>query len=264
MSPTNESLAVNIDFDRVAELYDRYVTADFDLAFWVDVARRSDAPRLELMCGTGRITLPILHAGLSIEGLDYSAGLLQVFRRKLDEEGLAAPLHHADARSFDLGKKYTLVFIGFHALAEVLANDDKARVLACVHRHLTDDGQLWLSIHNPVVRRAALDGEERVLGVFPMTDAREELQLSGRYRLDERTQIAQGAQTYSVKRDGVEVRRIALPIRFHLIAPDELAALLEASGLEIVERYGAYDGSPFDSATSPFFIVRCRAVANRP
>ena len=50
----------SIDFDRVADLYDAYVATDVDLGFWLDVIQRSDSPRIELMCGTGRITMAAL------------------------------------------------------------------------------------------------------------------------------------------------------------------------------------------------------------
>jgi len=50
----------SIDFDPVAHVYDLHLTATFDLAFWVEEARRHPGPRLEVMCGTGRISLPIL------------------------------------------------------------------------------------------------------------------------------------------------------------------------------------------------------------
>ena len=58
----------SIDFERIHDLYDPMVAdVTFDLPFWIEVARAASPPRLELMCGTGRITLPILAAGLEIE-----------------------------------------------------------------------------------------------------------------------------------------------------------------------------------------------------
>jgi hypothetical protein len=59
-----------IDFDRVSEFYDLYVHTEADVGFWKRVAGEAKPPRLELMAGTGRITLPLLEAGLSVEGID--------------------------------------------------------------------------------------------------------------------------------------------------------------------------------------------------
>ena len=49
----------SIDFDRVARWYDLYARATFDLAFWVEEARRHPGRRLELMCRTGRRSSPV-------------------------------------------------------------------------------------------------------------------------------------------------------------------------------------------------------------
>jgi SAM-dependent methyltransferase len=161
---------VNIDFDLVAEFYDVYVNCDFDLDFWRSTAQAMHGPRLELMCGTGRIAMAILRDGVAIEGLDYSVRLLDVFRSKLAGAGLETILHHGDARRFDLGQRYGLIFLGFHAIAEVISDRDKLDVFRDVHRHLADDGEFWISIHNPPQRRAGLDGIARPIGSYHLPD----------------------------------------------------------------------------------------------
>jgi SAM-dependent methyltransferase len=253
----NSSLAVNIDFDPVAEFYDYCVITTFDLGFWIEVARRSSSPRLELMCGTGRLTIPILQAGLLVEGLDYSRGLVEICRGKAFKFGLDLKLHLGDARDFDLAKKYELVFIGFHAISEVLTNEDKERVFRCVRRHLSDNGHFWISCHNPIVRRTTLDGKERVMGIFPVDYGDEELHFSGQFFLDTGTNIATGIQKYVIKRNGIGIEKRELSVRFHLISPDELTGVLERVGWIVDEQYGDYDFSPYNAEASPFFIVRC-------
>ena len=53
------------------ELYDLlFDSLDFDIPFWLDVARTAGGPVLELGCGTGRALLPILKAGIAIDGFD--------------------------------------------------------------------------------------------------------------------------------------------------------------------------------------------------
>jgi 2-polyprenyl-3-methyl-5-hydroxy-6-metoxy-1,4-benzoquinol methylase len=43
--------------------------------FWVDQARISGGPILELGCGTGKLSIPLFEAGFSVAGLDYSPAL---------------------------------------------------------------------------------------------------------------------------------------------------------------------------------------------
>ncbi|MCA1972941.1 MAG: class I SAM-dependent methyltransferase, partial [Caenispirillum sp.] len=68
----------------VAELYDDLLAGvPFgDLEVWTDLLRAAAAPALELACGTGRVLLPLLARGFVVEGLDVSAAMLAVCRRK--------------------------------------------------------------------------------------------------------------------------------------------------------------------------------------
>ena len=42
-----------IDYDRVADVYDLYVTSELDVSFYLEEAGRVQGKVLELMCGTG-------------------------------------------------------------------------------------------------------------------------------------------------------------------------------------------------------------------
>ena len=52
-------------------------TPQNDAAFYLEEAKISGGPVLELGCGTGRLALPLLEAGLEIHGLDASAAMLR-------------------------------------------------------------------------------------------------------------------------------------------------------------------------------------------
>jgi ubiquinone/menaquinone biosynthesis C-methylase UbiE len=89
-----------MDYDRVAHLYDAYVQTELDIPFFLEEAKKVGGPVLELMCGTGRVSLPLLEAGIDLTCADSPAGMLEVFRGKLEDEGLAAEVIQADACPF--------------------------------------------------------------------------------------------------------------------------------------------------------------------
>ena len=47
-----------------------------DVPFWRNLALQARGPVLELGCGTGRISLPLARAGVSLVGIDRSAPML--------------------------------------------------------------------------------------------------------------------------------------------------------------------------------------------
>jgi SAM-dependent methyltransferase len=247
----------SIDFDLVAPWYDAYVQVDLDKAFWVEQARQHTGRRLELMCGTGRLSLPILRAGMELTCVDYSAGLLSVFREKLAGAGIEAQLLHRDVRDLGLSG-FDYAFIGFHSFSELTAREDQLAALRSIRRALRPAGTLVLSLHNPVVRGPQLDSRWRGSGPFPLPGGGR-LEMKGRYLLDPNDGLAIGAQVYKeFDAGGVLLREVEMPIRFRLPSARELEALATEAGFAAHRWWGDYQSGPFERGRSPFIICELR------
>lgn len=71
------------------EFYDLlFETLDFDIPYWLKVAREAGGPLLELGCGTGRVLMRLLEAGADADGLDASVPMIEHFRAKAQPVGL--------------------------------------------------------------------------------------------------------------------------------------------------------------------------------
>ena len=72
----------NIDFNFVADIYDAYVAVDFDIDFFNQYAKAAKGKRLELMCGTGRVSVPLLKKGIdsTFQGLYQADASLAGFQ----------------------------------------------------------------------------------------------------------------------------------------------------------------------------------------
>ena len=82
------SLPGDDEYRLVAEFYD-YVAPyreRQDVAFFVQMARDSGGPVLEIGCGTGRVLIPTAQAATEIVGLDASPAMLARCREKLSRE----------------------------------------------------------------------------------------------------------------------------------------------------------------------------------
>jgi SAM-dependent methyltransferase len=70
-----------------ASLYDlEYGDHTEDVAFYVERARAARGPVVELGCGTGRLTIPLARAGVTVVGVDASDTMLDRLRTKLAAE----------------------------------------------------------------------------------------------------------------------------------------------------------------------------------
>jgi len=111
-----------------AELYEvLFHDLEFDRDFYVGLAREAGGPVLEVACGTGRVLLPCLQAGVDIDGLDLFPEMLDVLRHKAAERGLSPRLYQTDMRDFTLPRRFNLKYIG---------EDGNAHQPLMVHRAL--------------------------------------------------------------------------------------------------------------------------------
>ncbi len=247
----------SIDFDQVADLYDSYVQVDFDIEFWKQETHTTNGKVLELMCGTGRIGLPLIDAGVSYTGLDYCRNQITQFEYKLASGDRQARLIFADARRFDLDESYDLVFIGFSSLSEVVDNQDKIKVLEGVRAHLKPDGHFTFSLHNPSVRNLNLDQNHG----FNIDGGSRTLAFTARFKPPSSAGIVTGTQRYLIRdRAGNTLDERKLDVTFHLIPKDEIERLLAATGYRVDQMWGDYDRSEFTEA-SPFMIYRCSPLS---
>src|SRR5215471_11280820 len=86
-----------------ASLYDLlFERFDYGLDFYLELARSAGGPVLDLCCGTGRVLLPCLQAGLDVDGLDLSGALLARLREKAEKLGYRPQVYQANMTSFRL------------------------------------------------------------------------------------------------------------------------------------------------------------------
>jgi ubiquinone/menaquinone biosynthesis C-methylase UbiE len=90
--------------------------AQNDVSFYLSQAQMARGPVLEIGCGTGRVTIPLAEAGVEITGLDVSASMLAEANRKAQERGATVGWIEADARHFDLGRRFAFILMPFNTL----------------------------------------------------------------------------------------------------------------------------------------------------
>lgn len=230
----------------VADLYDFYVTATEDIPFFVDEARKAAGPKLELMAGTGRISLPLIEAGAELTCVDLSGPMLGRLRDKLAARDLSADLVESDVCRLALSKRnFSFAILPFQSFAELLKPEDQEAALAAVANHLAPGGRFICTLHNPAQRRAPVDGHLRVLGSVPLPGGAT-LVLSSAQKFGSDPAIVQAAQFYEIyESDGRLREKRLLNVAFRLVEEAEFRRLAEAAGFRVAALYGSYDRAAF-------------------
>ena len=256
-------------YEFIADLYDHVVPYRDrpDVPFFVDSAKESGGPVLELGCGTGRILIPTARAGIEIVGLDLSPPMLEVCRARLGEESSdvqsRVQLVEGDMCRFDLSRKFKLITTPFRSFQHLTTVEDQRACLAAVHRHLDEDGRFILEIFNPYLEALTSDDLGEEIGQEPEFTAPDGRKVTRCHRIVERdrfNQVQHVELIYDVVYpDGREERLVhAFPMRY--LFRFEAEHLLVRCGFEVEQVYADFDKAPYGSTYPGELIFVARKV----
>jgi SAM-dependent methyltransferase len=252
------------EFDPFARYYDAdFAEHDEDVAFYRQMASRTGGPILELMCGTGRLLLPLVREGHSVTGVDVAPAMLARCRANLKREGLEerATLVEADVTQLALDTRFELALIAINSFMHLPDVEAQLVALQQTHAHLTPGALLILDLFNPDPRTLLAD--ERVLlfvKSFELEDGRS-VQKYLIQRRDFATQTSHVQFIYDELDDQGRVRREIIPFTMRWLYRYELEHLLARAGFRVEVIYGSYDLDPFESASPQLLVVASRLEA---
>jgi SAM-dependent methyltransferase len=239
------------------DLYDALLPAGTHLPFYLDLAREKGGAVLELACGTGQLIVPIASSGLATAGLDRSGPMLSAARARASASGVPIEFVQSDMRSFDLGRRFELIFIARNSLLHLLSTDDFLSTFAAVRRHLAPGGTFAFDVFNPDVRILAQPVGTRARVRELTHESFGFLFLEASHDYDAATQVDRG--TWYVSRPE-QPDAWVMSVQVRSIFPQELPLLIAAGGLRLLHRFGDLSREPFQSA-SPRQVCLCRAEA---
>ena len=238
------------------DLYDIVTTAtlDGDVEWYCDRARRSGGPVLELGAGTGRVTLPMAAAGVSVHALDTDSRMLAVLRSKLSAQPAdvqaRVTIVHGDMRSFDLAERFALIACPFRAFLHNLTEADQLACLSQVRKHLAPGGRFVFNVFHPSLtfmaqHAGALAGAWRWRSTHDL-DSGGSVVMSEAVRYDTPVQRLHALQRYEVYgQDGALERTSVFRIELAYLYPADIRGLLQATGFRDVTISGGFDGREF-------------------
>jgi SAM-dependent methyltransferase len=139
-----------------------------DLPLWRELAEERGDPVLDLGCGSGRVALDLAEHGHEVTALDSERALVEELARRARERGLAIDCVTADARSFALPRRFTLVVAPMQVAQLLGGAEGRRRMLECVRSHLEPGGVIAVALADPFEAAPAPEA------LPPLPDVREE------------------------------------------------------------------------------------------
>jgi ubiquinone/menaquinone biosynthesis C-methylase UbiE len=240
----------------------RYYDADFgdhtdDLLFYREMARRTGDPILELMCGTGRVLLPMAEEGLTLTGVDNSPAMLACARAKLE----AAEVNHqvtlvpGDVRTVELPTHhFTMAFVAINSFMHLERIKDQFATLSTAHQALAPDGLLILDLFNPDPLRLANEDNRLILERSYELDGRQVHKFVAT-ESDLATQMSRVSYLYDETAGDGQMTRRTMQFTMRWFYRYELEHLLARAGFMLRAVYGSYDLDDYTSESPRLIAV---------
>jgi SAM-dependent methyltransferase len=248
-----------------------------DIPFWRNLALQAGGPVLELGCGTGRITIPLGRAGVSIVGVDRSEPMLARARQRIRRARLGGRVrlirgdirhlpfiatqqpHRSSSGSAPTGGGgFSLVVAPYGVLQSLLRERDLATTLEAVADVLQPGAMFGLELvadlpsWKEYKKRVSLSGWRGARGGAHVT-------LVETVRQDPARHLTTFYQKYSAGR-GSRRRIHTFALTFRTLSVPQMTNRLRKAGFEITALLGDYRGGPWDPRADVWMILARRPL----
>ncbi|WP_336216251.1 class I SAM-dependent DNA methyltransferase [Nonomuraea sp. LPB2021202275-12-8] len=190
-----------------------------------------DGQALEFAIGTGRVAVPLAGRGVSVTGIELSRPMIDQLRTKVDEATI--PVIVGDMADAAAPGKYTLVYLVFNTISNLLTQAEQVACFRNAARHLTPGGRFVIELWVPELRKLPPGQQATVWQYEP-----------GYVGLDTYDILRQHVVSHHFTFD--ESRRAELfrsPHRY--IWPAELDLMAQLAGFELESRHADWAGAEF-------------------
>lgn len=254
-----QSTAGSVAHYEDGEYYDQaYRRRRHDVRFYVDLARQSEGPVLELGAGTGRVALAIAQAGVDVVGVEPMAPMLERAERRLSRLPARTRAHvelrRGSIERLRLRRRFRLVIAPFNVWMHLYTREQIERGFATVRHHLAPNGRFVFDVLLPDPASMARDPSRCYRGgVVRHPRGGVKYRYGEYFSYDPMTQIETTLMDFEHPTRKSE--SFCTPLTQRQFFPAELEALLHYNGFVVESHTGDFDGQPITNATESQVVV---------
>ncbi|MEV5817587.1 class I SAM-dependent methyltransferase [Micromonospora haikouensis] len=196
---------------------------------------------LEFAVGTGRVAVPLAERGVPVTGIELSTAMVDRLRTKVDEAAL--PVVVGDMATAVAPGAYTLVYLVFNTIANLLTQAEQVACFRNAARHLGPGGRFVVELWVPELRQLPPGRQATVWHCEP-----------GYIGLDTYDVLRQHVVSHHFRfGEGTEAQVFRTPHRY--IWPAELDLMARLAGFELESRHADWAGGEFTAESRDHISV---------
>lgn len=196
---------------------------------------------LELAIGTGRVAIPLRERGVPVSGVEIAAPMLAKLREKVSEAEI--PVVLGDMTQAIVPGRFSLVFLVFNGISNVLTQAEQVACFRNAARHLSPGGRFLIELWVPDLRRLPPGQGATVFATEPSfigldtVDVLNQIVVSHHFRFG----------------DGTQAELFRSPHRW--VWPSELDLMAQLAGFDLESRHADWRGAPFTAESRSHISV---------
>ena len=188
-----------------------------------------DGAALELAIGTGRVAIPLVERGVDVTGVELSRPMAGKLHERVGTQ--AIPVTIGDMATIRVDGEFSLVYLVFNTISNLLTQDEQVECFRNAARHLTPGGAFVVELWVPQLRQLPPGSPSAVFASS-----------AGYVGLDDYDVLEQRVTSHHFRYGrGREASHAISPHRY--IWPAELDLMGRLTGFHLEARYADWDRS---------------------
>jgi SAM-dependent methyltransferase len=233
---------------------DKPAEANGEAAWYAQRLPKDAGPVLELMCGSGRLLVPLVQEGSKLHGVDASAAMLASCEARLAERQLVAPLFRQDLTQLNLPFRYSAAFVAAGSFQLITDPGAAVTALQRIRAHLVEPGLLLMDMFVPSESAQRLGAPLVELRTARLADGTQ-IALRSESTMWAEARMCRSENRYAHRRGATRLAEEHETLTLTWYSPDEIAAVLAEAGFRDV----ATGPAPRDGGEDTTFAVTAHA-----
>lgn len=231
-----------------------------DIALWQSFAARTDAPVLEVGCGSGRIAVPLALAGADVTGIDPSPAMLARARERAKGESARLSLLEGRLEDVELpAERFGFALVANDVFLFAQNGDEQVDFLRRLAGAMQFNATLALDLPGPALHLDPTANGQPLLVFDGETNKGEWLTVWHLREDDLALQQRHLTVLYELVGDDGLLRRYRSEHKLRYVYRFEMEYLLREAGLRLLDVYGDYQLGELTNDSDRMIVTAMRA-----
>jgi 2-polyprenyl-3-methyl-5-hydroxy-6-metoxy-1,4-benzoquinol methylase len=200
-----------------------------EVSFYAQKIDANPGRVLEAMSGSGRLQIPLLTQGYSVDGVDSSADMLNRCRIRAIEHNVIPNLYEQRLENLTTEHTYATVIIPFASFQLIVDRNDAFKALCKIREYMIQGGHLLIDVFTPNIAP-----DERSISTARI-DTHTVIRLTTRYLHNKEKRCVEALRCYQLIKNGTVQEQENELIQLTWYTDEELANLLLCAGFQVIQ-----------------------------